>query len=152
LGALRRHSFLGIGGCGERTDETNVMKREKAPVSTAEAYRAILLAKRAELTSASGRLASVLTGLGRVAEDDQAPALHEQFVSLQVKNLDYQTLKQVDAALDRLATGVFGVCTACGEDISPKRLAAIPWAHWCIVCQERSGSTYEQVSTHQQAA
>ena len=128
------------------------MKREKAPVLTAEAYRAILLAKRAELTRASGKLASVLTGLGRVAEDDQAPALHEQFVSLQVKNLDYQTLKQLDAALDRLATGDFGVCTACGEDISAKRLAAIPWAGWCIACQERSGPVYEQVRANRQAA
>jgi len=128
------------------------MKREKAPALTAGAYRAILLAKRAELTSASGQLASALTGLGRVAEDDQAPALHEQFVSLQVKRLDYQTLKQVDAALDRLAAGDFGVCAACGEDISAKRLAAIPWARWCIACQERSGSAYEQVSANRQAA
>jgi len=128
------------------------MKKEKSPVLTAEHYGAILLAKRAELTSASGKLVSALTGLGRVAEDDQAPVLHEQFVSLQVKRLDYETLKQVDAALDRLATGDFGVCTACAEDISPKRLAAIPWAHWCIACQERSGSIYEQVNANRQAA
>ena len=128
------------------------MKKEKEPALTAEAYRAILLAKRAELTSAPGRVAPGLTELGRVAEDDQAPVLHEQFISLQVKRLDYQTLKQIDAALDRLATGGFGVCTACGEDISPKRLAAIPWAHCCIACQERTGSAQPPESANQQAA
>ena len=113
------------------------MKREKAPVLTAKAYRAILLAKRAELISECGDYTPSLTELGRVAEDDQAPVLHDQFISLQVKRLDYQTLRQVDAALDRLATGDFGVCAACGDAISTKRLAAIPWAHCCLACQER---------------
>jgi RNA polymerase-binding protein DksA len=128
------------------------MKREKAPLLTVEAYRAILLAKKAELTSASGEVAPGLTELGRVAEDDQAPVLHEQFISFQVKRLDYQTLKHIDAALDRLATGDFGACSSCGEDISPKRLAAIPWAHCCIGCQERIGSADAPASATQQAA
>ena len=128
------------------------MKRDKAPVLTAEAYRAILLAKRAELISGSCKVAPGLPELGRVAEDDQAPVLHDHFVSLQVKSLDYQTLKHVDAALNRLATGNFGVCAACGEDISPKRLAAIPWALCCIACQERTGSAGAPGRTSQQAA
>jgi DnaK suppressor protein len=128
------------------------MKREKAPVLTAEGYRELLLAKRAELIKEFGDGAPSLTELGRVAEDDQAPILHEQFVSLQVKRLDYQTLKQVDAALDRLATGDFGVCAACGESILPKRLAAIPWANYCIACQERIGSARESLRADQQAA
>jgi DnaK suppressor protein len=61
-------------------------------------------------------------------------------------------LKQIDAALDRLATGDFGVCAACGEDVSPKRLAAIPWAYCCIGCQARIGSADAPASAHQQAA
>lgn len=128
------------------------MKREKAPVLTAEAYRAILLAKRAELTSASGHAVPILTESGRVAEDDQAPIFHDQFISLQVKRLDYQTLTQVEAALERMAAGDFGVCTSCGENISPKRLAAIPWAHCCISCQEHIGPADAPASAHQQAA
>lgn len=128
------------------------MKREKAPILTAEAYRELLLAKRAELISDFSDGAPSLTELGRVAEDDQAPILHDQFISLQVKRLDYQTLKQVDAALDRLATGDFGVCSACGEAITPKRLAAIPWASCCIVCQERIGAEHQPLQANQRAA
>ena len=30
----------------------------------------------------------------------------------------------------------FGICIGCEEEISPKRLAAIPWASHCIACQE----------------
>jgi DnaK suppressor protein len=45
-------------------------------------------------------------------------------------------LREVQAALRRVGDGTFGVCAACDEDISPKRLAAVPWASLCIVCQE----------------
>jgi DnaK suppressor protein len=47
-------------------------------------------------------------------------------------------LRQVQMALERLDAGTFGVCVGCEEDISPKRLAAIPWASFCIACQERA--------------
>ena len=38
------------------------------------------------------------------------------------------TLKLIEEALDRLAEGTFGDCINCGEEITPKRLDAIPWA------------------------
>ena len=50
--------------------------------------------------------------------------------------LNSDRLREVRAALLRMDAGKFGVCAACEEDISPKRLAAIPWASYCIVCQE----------------
>jgi DnaK suppressor protein len=45
-------------------------------------------------------------------------------------------LYEVRAALLRLDAGTFGLCTGCEENISAKRLAAVPWASSCIVCQE----------------
>lgn len=45
-------------------------------------------------------------------------------------------LREVRAALQRIAGGTFGICAACEEEINPKRLAAIPWAAHCIGCQE----------------
>lgn len=39
-------------------------------------------------------------------------------------------------ALERSARGTLGSCEECGEDISPKRLVAIPWADLCIQCKE----------------
>jgi DnaK suppressor protein len=44
--------------------------------------------------------------------------------------------REVRAALGRIDAGTFGVCVGCEEDINPKRLAAVPWASFCIVCQE----------------
>ena len=41
---------------------------------------------------------------------------------------------EVRAALDRLATGTYGACVTCGEEIAPARLAAMPEAAQCIAC------------------
>jgi DnaK suppressor protein len=45
-------------------------------------------------------------------------------------------LREVRAALSRVDSGAFGTCLDCEEAISMKRLAAVPWTTWCIVCQE----------------
>jgi DnaK suppressor protein len=45
-------------------------------------------------------------------------------------------LREVQAALHRADAGTFGICVGCEEDITPKRLAAVPWTAFCIVCQE----------------
>ena len=44
--------------------------------------------------------------------------------------------REVRSALGRLNAGTFGICARCEATINPKRLAAIPWASFCIVCQE----------------
>jgi DnaK suppressor protein len=46
-------------------------------------------------------------------------------------------LRQIRRALARIADGSYGVCLHCDEDISPKRIAAVPWAAYCIKCQEQ---------------
>ena len=45
-------------------------------------------------------------------------------------------LREVRTALRRIDAGTFGVCVGCEENINPRRLAAVPWASSCIVCQE----------------
>jgi DnaK suppressor protein len=45
-------------------------------------------------------------------------------------------LREVRTALRRIDAGTFGICFGCEEHINPKRLAAVPWASSCIVCQE----------------
>jgi DnaK suppressor protein len=49
---------------------------------------------------------------------------------------NFSRLREVSAALRRLDSGSFGVCGNCEEEITPKRLAAVPWALFCIACQE----------------
>jgi len=58
--------------------------------------------------------------------------------ALAVSNLDrdFTHLRNARAALRRIEDGSFGTCQRCDEDIHPKRLAAVPWAQFCIQCQE----------------
>ena len=43
-------------------------------------------------------------------------------------------LAEVDAALERVAAGTYGVCERCGEPIAPARLEARPTARTCVAC------------------
>ena len=54
-------------------------------------------------------------------------------------------LRKARAALRRIHEGTFGVCEECEEDIHPKRLAAVPWASLCIVCQEELDGKSEKM-------
>src|SRR5438309_11852763 len=58
---------------------------------------------------------------------------------LAIRNLDRESnlLRNVRAALRRIDDGSYGVCLHCEEDINPKRLNAVPWAPFCIQCQEQ---------------
>jgi DnaK suppressor protein len=42
----------------------------------------------------------------------------------------------IDASLQRIRTGTFGVCVGCGDDIDVRRLDALPWTEYCLRCQE----------------
>jgi DnaK suppressor protein len=55
-----------------------------------------------------------------------------------MRNLERNSkwLREVRTALRRIDAGTFGICVGCDENIDPKRLAAVPWASSCIVCQE----------------
>ncbi len=42
------------------------------------------------------------------------------------------TIRQIDAALQRIEDGTYGICAVCGKPIGEERLRAIPWATLCI--------------------
>ena len=58
------------------------------------------------------------------------------------RELDYtleenveRALAAIDAALERIENGTYGICTNNGEQIPAERLEAIPWATLCIDCK-----------------
>ena len=66
------------------------------------------------------------------------------FVSLRLNSLDYGQLRMVEEALDRVQSGDFGMCLACEQPIPSKRLQALPWARYCVPCQEAIGTIDDQ--------
>ncbi len=87
-------------------------------------------------------LARVLRNRDGIAIEKSADQMDEiQYASerdLAIRNVDRESilLRQVKGALRRIRDGSFGTCIDCEWAISPKRLAAVPWASRCIECQE----------------
>ncbi|HEY7668806.1 MAG TPA: TraR/DksA C4-type zinc finger protein [Actinomycetota bacterium] len=46
-------------------------------------------------------------------------------------------LRDVEAALERMEAGTYGICLRCGKPISDERLEALPWAALCIECKQK---------------
>jgi len=67
---------------------------------------------------------------------DQAAAEYERQALAHKAEAARQSLRQLSHALERIRQGIFGECAECGKDIEPKRLEAIPWARYCLNCQE----------------
>jgi DnaK suppressor protein len=59
---------------------------------------------------------------------------------LAIHNLDreWNLLRSVRSALRRIEDDSFGICVHCEEEITPKRLTAVPWAPFCIQCREHA--------------
>ena len=116
------------------------MKKTAGGATDQSTFRHTLLAKRQEIIAALDMKFDTLARMGRVAEDDQAQISHDEFISLQKNRIDYGQLRLVEEALDRVESGDYGICLGCDDPIPEKRLRAIPWARYCIPCQEREAA------------
>jgi DnaK suppressor protein len=67
---------------------------------------------------------------------DLAVRNYSKNVMLAVSENESRQLALVDEALLRVEDDEYGVCQNCEKDINSKRLAAIPWARYCLSCQE----------------
>jgi DnaK suppressor protein len=106
-------------------------------------YKEILETKQAEL-------AQLLRNRDAIAIEKSPDALdevqHAAERELAIRNLDRESnlLRNVRAALRRLDEGMYGICVHCEEEISPKRLNAVPWTPFCIQCQEQADRNKEE--------
>lgn len=68
---------------------------------------------------------------------DQATIESGIDLNLHMKERHHKMLLKIKDALDRLSEGSYGICEACGEAISHKRLEARPVAALCISCKRK---------------
>jgi DnaK suppressor protein len=69
-------------------------------------------------------------------EGDLSQQHHEEWIFLNRNSIDMKLLREIADALRRMEQGNYGTCLECEEDISIKRLNAVPWARYCVTCQE----------------
>jgi len=109
--------------------------------SSPQMYRTLLLNKKAEFLVALGINFRHLAETQNAGVDPEQ-LLHEDSLRLRLNRVLYNQLRQVEAALDRLDMGEYGECPACGAPIAHKRLQAVPWAKYCLACQETISSLH----------
>ena len=75
---------------------------------------------------------------GPVEQDfeEQVVSRENDDVIYNLDSLAKSELLQINAALQRIDTGVYGVCSRCGDNIDPERLKALPYADNCTDCMQ----------------
>lgn len=67
---------------------------------------------------------------------DLAVRNYSKNVMLAVSENESKQLTLIDEALMRIEDKEYSLCQNCSKEINAKRLAAIPWARYCLDCQE----------------
>jgi len=98
-------------------------------------YKAMLEAKRSELSAGLRNREDIVIEKTSDALDEVQLA-GERELAIRTLDRDSNLLRKVRGALARIADGSYGTCMHCDEEIKPKRLDAVPWAKYCIRCQE----------------
>ena len=98
-------------------------------------FRTTLESQRAELENGSGNREAL--AINSSPEDlDRIQHAGDRDLAMSHLERSSRRVREVRAALSRMDKGTFGICVDCKERINVKRLAAVPWASFCIVCQE----------------
>jgi DnaK suppressor protein len=103
-------------------------------------YKKILEKKAEEVRSSmSAQKAAQLVARLDVPSDegDLSQQSHEEWIFLNRNTIDIKHLREISGALHRIERGLYGICMECEEPISTKRLDAVPWARYCVTCQEK---------------
>jgi len=105
-----------------------------------EHFKAKLQQKQQELMLAVSRNEQD----GRQADEEATQDIADKALNSYTKeflfhqsNTDRSQLQLVVEALGRIRDGSFGECVTCGEELNSKRLEAVPWARYCLSCQEK---------------
>ena len=98
-------------------------------------FRRVLNHRQLELGNSSGIREALAIGTSSDELDRTQDASDRDYAMSSLERSS-DRLREVRSALRRIETGAFGICSGCEENINPKRLAAIPWAPFCIACQE----------------
>lgn len=106
--------------------------------------RGLLEAVRHQTLQRLARLTGDFDGVVAASQDSNADDEHDpegatiafersQLAALVGQARDH--LAEIDAAIDRLDAGIYGVCEDCGQSIGEGRLDARPAARTCIECE-----------------
>lgn len=98
------------------------------------AEKATLEAMLEELMQRASEIEEKLSNPGSADWSENAVESEDDEVLSSVGRLAKKEILEINLALNRIETGQYETCTACGEKIAKDRLAALPFATTCIKC------------------
>ncbi len=123
------------------------MKKKKFNKKSIDQYKKVLIKRKEEINDeidhissdtlkksqkeASGDISGYSYHMADVATDN-----YDREFSLGLASNERDILYEIDAALEKIKDGSFGLCEICQKNISKTRLKAVPYAKLCIKCQE----------------
>ena len=116
-------------------------KATKKKTNSSEVFRRKLVDHQKEILNLYQRDLKV----GQEASDDgtedivdRANNSYNREFMFALSDAERQMLLEIEDALERLDNGGYGTCLNCSDDIPKVRLRAVPWARYCIDCQEQA--------------
>lgn len=107
-------------------------------------FKEVLRTKQAELSGGSLGLESIaIERSADVLEEVQYKS--ERELAIAGLNRESKIRRNIEMALIRINDHSFGTCVHCDEEISKRRLEAVPWTPFCIRCQEAADRGDESV-------
>lgn len=107
-------------------------------------YQALVREVRDELENSGNqhRIDLLNREPGDSGDESLANALADFNLTILDRHID--GMRDIEAALQRIRNGEYGVCVDCGDAVAFPRLMAYPTAKRCIVCQEQREKLYAQ--------
>lgn len=100
-------------------------------------HHALRATLRNKLSQLQQRLEKVERNLRQPLEPDseeRAVSRENDDVLERLDESDREEIRQLQDAISHIDAGTYGLCTRCGRNIPPARLAALPYASTCITC------------------
>src|SRR3972149_6414438 len=121
--------------------EVKVIKAKKAAPTTFRDKKLLeikkkLITRKESLLAEAGEALNELPGQTMFPDlGDQATAETERSFMLRLRGRERRLLKKIDEAIERIESGVFGICDKCGMEIDIRRLEVRPVTTLCIDCK-----------------
>ncbi len=142
-GARRTDGKGGNGPHDPNSEGSAALVNARFSDADLEVFRQLLLRKRAELAGdvdhmeqealrknrvdATGDLSLMPIHMADIGTDN-----YEQEFTIELISNEQTTLKEIDAALERVRNGTYGICEGTGKPIPKARLRVKPWARYRV--------------------
>jgi DnaK suppressor protein len=113
--------------------------------------KAVLEAKRNELLLGVTNREDIHIENSADALDNVQNLMNREMVSRRLSS-ESTLLRRVDSAIRRIDAGNFGICLECEEEIPSRRLQVLPWADYCVPCQEKADRMQKETGDDSWAA